>query len=62
MPVVAQESKLKMIKDTWVVNDIPDSKSNPSNTFMLALTIWKELTFKDNRRVITSVNLTNVLW
>ena len=54
IPLVAQESKLKMIKGTWVVNDIPDSKSNPSNTFMLALTIGKELTFKDNRCVITS--------
>ena len=54
IPLVAQESKLKMIKGTWVVDDIPNSKSNPSNTFMLALTIGKELTFKDNRCVITS--------
>lgn len=56
-PLVAQESKLKMIKGTWEISDMPEepeSKPNVANLMALAFTIGKYLTFKDNRCIITS--------
>ena len=53
IPLVAQESKLKMIKGTWEVDQ--DSKLNSVDNKELIFSIAKTLTFKDNMCIISSL-------
>ena len=57
IPLVAQETKLKMIKGTWQLSDVLEdrgSEPNIANIMALVSTIGKYLTFKDNRCIITT--------